>query len=232
MTETFIPKIAPQIWEHFPDFFIASIVMRQGENNSPVTSLTDEYPDKPDKSLIEEHLQSWAEAYRILGEKHKKTPSSAYALIKRYEKTGEMPVINPVVDLYNRISVEFGIPAGGEDIDRYTGIPFLKISDGTEPFETSKSGEMVTEHPRLGEVVWCDDLGVTCRRWNWRQGPRTRIDEHTSNFWFVLEALPPFDKDIVKNATLALIEDAKKLCPQAVFTAKLISKNGEQEISL
>lgn len=232
MTEKFIPKIAPQVWEMFPDFFIASIVMREGNNETPYEPALEEYQGKPEQSVIEEHLQAWAEAYRTLGEKHKKTPSSAYALIKRFEKTGEMPVINPVVDLYNRISVEFGIPAGGEDIDRYAGLPCLKVSDGSEPFETSKSGELVTEHPRDGEIIWRDDVGVTCRRWNWRQGPRTRIDEETKNFWFVLEALPPFDEGLVTNAALAFIKEATKLCPQATFSAKLISKSGEQEIPL
>jgi len=35
---------------------------------------------------------------------------------------------------------------------------------------------------------------VTCRRWNWRQGRRTRLTEASRNAYFILEALsPPFD---------------------------------------
>jgi hypothetical protein len=33
-------------------------------------------------------------------------------------------------------------------------------------------GVAVTEHPDPGEVVWCDDTGVTCWRWNWRQAKK------------------------------------------------------------
>lgn len=227
-SESFTPVIDPKVWEMFPDFFISSIVV-QGASNASSAAISDvEFSDKPEKELIDAHLQSWADAYREFGEKHKKTPSSAYALIKRYEKTGELPVINPIVDLYNRISIEYGIPAGGEDIDLYKGVPLLKVSDGTEPFETTKSGEIIIEKPREGEVIWRDDIGVTCRRWNWRQGPRTRIGDTTRNFWFVLEALPPLDADVVKSATLALITGIREISPEAECTAKLIRKDGEE----
>jgi len=38
--------------------------------------------------------------------------------------------------------------------------------------DTMADGIAVTEHPDPGEVAWCDDAGVTCRRWNWRQTRR------------------------------------------------------------
>lgn len=228
MTSTdFTPIIDPKIFEMFPDFFISSIVVRGASNTGETIA---DFTNKPEKELIDAHLQSWADAYRKFGEKHKKTPSSAYALIKRYEKTGELPVINPIVDLYNRISIDFGIPAGGEDIDKYQGMPRLIVSDGTDPFKTTKSGEAITENPREGEIIWRDDIGVTCRRWNWRQDPRTRINEASTNFWFVLEALPPFDADVVKAATLALVEGIRKTNPNAQCSAKLIKKDGEQQL--
>lgn len=229
-SENFTPIIDPKVWEMFPDFFISSIVVRGAQNRASSAELMSEFSNKPEKELIDAHLQSWADAYREFGEKHKKTPSSAYALIKRYEKTGELPVINPIVDLYNRISIQYGIPAGGEDIDLYQGVPTLKVSDGTEPFETTKSGEIITENPREGEIIWRDDVGVTCRRWNWRQGPRTRIDETTNNFWFVLEALPPFEFDVVRSATMELVEGIRATSPDAECSAKLIWKDGKEEI--
>ena len=228
-SENFTPIIDPKVWEMFPNFFISSIVVRGAQNRASSAELMSEFSNKPEKELIDAHLQSWADAYREFGEKHKKTPSSAYALIKRYEKTGELPVINPIVDLYNRISIEYGIPAGGEDIDLYQGVPTLKVSDGTEPFETTKSGEIITENPREGEIIWRDDVGVTCRRWNWRQGPRTRIDETTNNFWFVLEALPPFEFDVVRSATMELVEGIRVTSPDAECSAKLIWKDGKEE---
>ncbi|OWK19190.1 hypothetical protein AJ88_43710 [Mesorhizobium amorphae CCBAU 01583] len=65
------------------------------------------------------------------------------------------------MDAYNAVSVLYGVPIGGEDLDHYQGLPRLLIATGAEPFDTVQQGEPVTEHPESGEVVWCDDAGVT-----------------------------------------------------------------------
>ncbi|MCV5928126.1 hypothetical protein OFO11_40140, partial [Escherichia coli] len=70
------------------------------------------------------------------------------------------------------------------------GTPTLTIADGSESFDTMKNGEVSIENPDVGEVIWRDEVGVTCRRWNWRQGVRTRIESDTRNMWFILESLP------------------------------------------
>jgi DNA/RNA-binding domain of Phe-tRNA-synthetase-like protein len=100
--------------------------------------------------------------------------------------------VNRVTDIYNAISVKHQIPLGGEDLDRYQGAPRCVRATGQETFQTVTSGETVTEHPDPGEVVWCDDVGVTCRRWNWRQDPRTALSESTTRALFILDALEPF----------------------------------------
>ncbi|GAA1625172.1 hypothetical protein [Leucobacter chromiireducens] len=73
----------------------------------------------------------------------------------------------------NSISALHQIPFGGEDFRRYQDPARLIRSLGTEPFDITLNGELATAHPESGEVVWRDDAGVTCRRWNWRQGHRT-----------------------------------------------------------
>jgi DNA/RNA-binding domain of Phe-tRNA-synthetase-like protein len=45
--------------------------------------------------------------------------------------------------------------------------------------------------PKPGEVIWADDVGWTCRRWNWRQGSRTRLAESTRNTYFIIEGMAP-----------------------------------------
>ncbi|MDG1709024.1 MAG: phenylalanine--tRNA ligase beta subunit-related protein [Emcibacteraceae bacterium] len=222
--DQFQPTIENSVWNKFPDYIAVSIVMRNGTNNTSSDIIKQEMTTNDiDKDLISQHLLSWADAFRAFGAKHKKTPSSAAALIKRYEKTGEIPAINPFVDIYNQISVDFGIPIGGEDISKYVGLPTLKISDGTEPFEVKKSGETITEFPKPGEVIWCDDQGVTCRRWNWRQGPRTAIDTSTKDCWFILEALPPYTEQFLVNAVNELVSLLKSVSPNATFSAEIIT---------
>lgn len=69
--------------------------------------------------------------------------------------------MNRLTDCYNAISVLHQIPLGGEDLTCYAGSPRLVRAVGTEPFDTAAAGVQVIEHPDPGEVVWCDDAGVT-----------------------------------------------------------------------
>jgi DNA/RNA-binding domain of Phe-tRNA-synthetase-like protein len=76
-------------------------------------------------------------------------------------------------------------------LTRYTGGPRLIRATATSRSTRWLTASRVTEHPDPGEVVWCDDAGVTCRRWNWRQARRTQLLEDTSTALFILDALEP-----------------------------------------
>ena len=89
------------------------------------------------------------------------------------------------------MSVLHEVPVGGEDLERYVGAARLIRATGQEPFETTADGEPVIEHPEPGEVVWTDDAGVTCRRWNWRQCLRTWLTPATTGALFIVDALGP-----------------------------------------
>ncbi|RAZ84798.1 hypothetical protein DPM33_30590 [Mesorhizobium hawassense] len=159
------------------------------------------------------HMASWAEAYSRFGAKPSRTPCSAQALRKRVEKDGRIPSINPVVDLYNAVSLRFAIPVGGENFDAYVGKPRLSVADGTEAFDTVMNGEAIVEHPAQGEVIWRDDLGVTCRRWNWRQGTRTRLDRVGGRMWFILESLETMPQEELDEAGHMLAGGLRQLAP-------------------
>ncbi|WP_036240975.1 B3/4 domain-containing protein [Mesorhizobium sp. STM 4661] len=161
----------------------------------------------------EAHLASWSDAYVVFGAKPNRTPCSAQALRKRVLKDGTLSTINPIVDLYNAISLKYAVPVGGENFDAYVGRPHLTIADGSETFDTMMNGEAVNDPPLPGEVIWRDDIGVTCRRWNWRQGTRTRLKTLTGRMWFVLEALETMPDDALAEATDAMVGGLNALMP-------------------
>lgn len=168
------------------------------------------------------HLQAWADVFRQFGAKPQRTPCSAEALRKRVLRDGELPSIDPVVDLYNAISLEYAIPVGGENAEAYVGSPRLVVADGSEPFDTMKEGLPAHEFPDAGEVVWRDDQGVTCRRWNWRQGVRTRLDAQAQHMWFILESLPAMPLEALTEAGDKLIEGLQQMMPGAEIESMLI----------
>ncbi|KOT51265.1 MULTISPECIES: B3/B4 domain-containing protein [Streptomyces] len=161
------------------------------------------------------HIAAWRAAYTAFGTKPSRTRNSAEALAKRALADGGLPRINRLVDLYNAISVAHLIPVGGEDLDHIRGGMRLVRATGTEPFVTASGGERVTEHPEPGEVVWCDDEGVTCRRWNWRQGVRTRLTDTSVNALFLLERMAPMTAGELTAAGAELAGTLEKTCPDA-----------------
>ncbi|MFE4548434.1 MULTISPECIES: B3/4 domain-containing protein [unclassified Streptomyces] len=164
------------------------------------------------------HMAAWREVYTAFGSKPSRTRNSAEALARRALSDAGLPRINLLVDLYNAISVARLIPVGGEDIDRVSGGMRLVRAVGDEEFETVAGGAGTVEHPDAGEVVWRDEVGVTCRRWNWRQGPRTRLTEESTSAIFLLEGLAPLPVPAIGAAAAELAELLEKFSPGARVT--------------
>jgi DNA/RNA-binding domain of Phe-tRNA-synthetase-like protein len=167
------------------------------------------------------HVAAWREAYRAFGAKPKRTRNSLEALLRR-APTG-LPRVNRLTDLYNAVSVLHQIPVGGEDLTRYAGSPRLIRAAGGEPFDTAADGVAVTEYPDPGEVVWCDHAGVTCRRWNWRQGRRTQLREDTATALFILDALDPVTDKALHAAADDLLTRVARLGPDVRAARRLIA---------
>ena len=58
-------------------------------------------------------------------------------------------------------------------------------------------GEPEARPPKPGEVIYRDDLGTLCRRWNWKEAERTKLTAATRHAFLVIEGLPPVGRDLV-----------------------------------
>ena len=174
---------------------------------------------RPPQELAQ--VSQWREAYRAFGAKPQRTRPSVEALLRRLD-TG-IPRVDRITDAYNAVSVGWLVPVGGEDRAAYAGPLSLVRATGAEDFDTTASGDPVLEHPDPGEVVWRDDKGVTCRRWNWRQCTRTRITGTTTSAVFVLDGLPAMGPGGLGAAADELCEALAILSPQARFARRLIA---------
>ncbi len=221
----FEPEIDPAIWRLRPDFAAFSITV-QGGRNGPADAASAAMLADAAAAAMEQtapwaaaHIEAWREAYRAFGAKPQRTPSSAEALRRRADS---LPAVNRLVDAYNALSLRFAVPIGGEDLDAYIGRPRLVVASGGEPFATMRNGAPASEPVEAGEVVWRDEAGVTCRRWNWRQSVRTRLEPHSTAMWFVLERLEPMPLDALEEAGAALIAAVRELAPAAEVSARLL----------
>ena len=185
----------------------AEAASREALRNRPV----DELP----------HVAAWRDAYRAFGAKPQRTRNSLEALLRR--AASGLPRVNRLTDIYNAVSVLHLVPLGGEDLDRYSGPPRLIRATGAEPFDTVADGSEVVEHPEAGEVVWCDDGGVTCRRWNWRQAQRTQLRDDTGSALFILDALGPMDDAALHAAADQLATELARLGPEVRVARRVIA---------
>ncbi|HET8598793.1 MAG TPA: phenylalanine--tRNA ligase beta subunit-related protein [Segeticoccus sp.] len=181
-----------------------------------------------DRSVPElPHVAAWREAYRAFGAKPQRTRNSLESLLRR--AASGLPRVNRLTDLYNAVSVRHQLPLGGEDLTRYAGPPRLVRATGTEPFDTVADGGTVIEHPDPGEVVWCDDAGVTCRRWNWRQARRTQLRDDTTTALFILDALGPLTDEALRSAAEDLATHLTRLGPDVHTAQRLITADAATE---
>ncbi|SEG94632.1 B3/B4 domain-containing protein (DNA/RNA-binding domain of Phe-tRNA-synthetase) [Nonomuraea solani] len=196
-----------------PDFAVL-IMTAHGLRNGPTDDRSRVWLAEASAQEIQgDKIDAWKEAYKAFGAKPQRTRPSVDALTRRMP----LPEINQVVDAYNSISVKHALPIGGEDLDRYVGPARLVRAAGDEPSEEALG------QPEPGEVIWRDDVGVTCRRWNWRQVVRTRLTEETTNAIFLLERLEPMSLEELKQAGEELADLLSELSPEVRIASRLVS---------
>lgn len=222
-------RVAPEIFTLRPDYR-ALLMVVEGIPKGPSDTTSETMLQEAEhhvktllsKSPITEfpHIAAWRETYKSFGAKPQKTRNSLEALSRRAE-TG-LPRVNRLTDIYNAISVKHQIPLGGEDLDKYDGAPFLIRATGKETFQTFSGGEPLVENAVAGEPIWCDETGITCRRWNWRQGPRTALTDETTRVLFIMDALEPLSNEELFKAADELASALKCLSPDVTTSQRII----------
>ena len=116
------------LFEKFPDAQIKYFVV-SGINNH-VDEKDDPYFEKllakakeESKKYIQDEtfrdnpvVASWRKVYQQF-KKKKGARSSIEAMLKQVSQDRDCKPIIPLVDLYNSISIRYGVPCGGEDLD-------------------------------------------------------------------------------------------------------------------
>ncbi len=133
-------------------------------------------------------VEPWRRAYAAFGLKPAKFRSSLETLL-RSALSGRLRSINPLVDLYNAISLRHRLPCGGEDLAALEGDLRLTRAQGGEEFVPL--GGNLSEPPEPGVVIYRDDRGVICNAWNWREADRTKLTTSTTGAFLCLESLHP-----------------------------------------
>ena len=211
--------IDPSFWELFPDAQV-NILFANGIDNHDTDNNYDERKKllanathEADKFLTNETFRlnpvvdQWRQAFQQF-KKKKGARSSIEALLKRANQGRKFEPIEPLVDVYNSISLSYGVPVGIEDRNKIAGDLHLGVAKGGEAFRPVGAEE---DEPALeGEVIYYDDEGAVCRCLNWREAQRTMLTEDSQNVVAVMEAINP---EQIERANEAM-EELSKLINQ------------------
>jgi len=235
-------RVTSDIFEKFPDV-VLGVVIAHGIDNSGANAeaaagvlqqLRAEEEGIRSRLAgvpLSEHprIAPWREAYRAFGAKPKDYPSSIENLVRRVLKGNAVPHINTLVDAYNTISLRWVVPVGGEDLDAVQGDVLLTFAGPAEA-PALLLGEPEPRAPHPGEVIYKDDLGAICRRWNWKEADRTKLTTTTRHAFLVIEGLPPVTRNDVETATQDLAALVRAACGGQVTTAVLDRAQPEVEL--
>ncbi len=147
-------------------------------------------------------IRTWRDAFYKFRTK-KGARCSIEAMLKRVSRGDHIGNINPLVDIYNVISLKYGLPVGGEDMDKFDGDIRLTIADGSEDFVTLGSDR--SEPPYPGEVIYKDSAGAICRCFNWRESVRTMLTDDTANAFMCIETVDGASDEALNAALDELI---------------------------
>lgn len=219
--------IEDDFWELFPNTKIGIITCNGIDNTIKDENQYKDMISQGEKEALNhlpneefssnEVIKVWRDAFKKFKTK-KGARSSIEALLKRVSTGKGLGTINPLVDIYNSISLKYAMPCGGEDMDKFIGDIRLTKATGDESFITLGSDK--SEPPYEGEIVYKDDEGAICRCWNWRESVRTMLTEDTKNAFLCIELVDENREKEFENALKEL--------------SQLVEKNlgGKSEISI
>lgn len=211
--------VDPSFWEIFPDAQVNILYVNGIDNHDTDTNLAErrkllaDATKAADQFLTNETFRlnpvvdQWRKAYQQF-KKKKGARASVEALLKRVNQGKKLEPIDPMVDIYNSVSLTYGVSVGMEDRNKIVGAMHLGKVDGGQAFRPVGADE---DEPTLpGEVCYYDEEGAVCRCLNWRDAQRTMLTEDSQNVVAVIEAINP---EQIQRANDAM-EELSKLIKQ------------------
>lgn len=200
-------RIEQPVFDAFPNARF-SVVVARGANitrpNPDVERLLDiaveqvraEFANVDPKS--HPNISVWREAFAARGWTPSKYLSSIEALVRRLAKGGNLPRVNPAVDLANSVSLSLLVPIGAHDVDTAPAGITVRLADPDDCF--LPMGDAPGEHPDDGEIVYVHAHDVRTRRWVWRQSRTALISTAATNILFPIDGFAPLTDDVVREA--------------------------------
>ena len=145
-----------------------------------------------------------------IGRSNRRFPASAESLVALFQRKGVVPAINPLVDIYNAVSLETRLSLGAHDLARVTGDIELRLTHGDEEF--LPLGSTVAETVPAGEYCYIDSGRRVLCRLEHRQCEQTKVGRDTSACFYILQGNAATDRAMLETALTRLIDLTVRHC--------------------
>lgn len=216
------------IWKLHPGLNALTIVVtgvrelpEDGERSREwLTRAAERLAGGPESAMPE--IAAWRDAFGKMGLKPTQYRCASEALLRRYRKENSLPVLHPLVDLLNAVSMAYAIPIAVFDCDRIEVGISVRPATGDEIYE-SFQGEK--ENPLPNEIIFADEAGgAHSRRWTHRQSARSAVNRETARALIVAEALHTRSSDDIASLERELVPELQSA---GLSTAHVMKIDGE-----
>lgn len=199
-------KVQDSFFEKVPNAVLGVVVVKNFDNtknydfiNKLFTKNLESSKEKFKDVKIKEEpwILPYRDAFTKLGINPNKFMCSIEALMTRISKGKDIPSINPIVDLGNALSLKYELPLGVHDIDNFIN-GNIEIREATKDDIFITFGSTEIEHPEEGEIIYASNTEVKTRRWTWRQGENSKVDETIKNAFIPLDGFTENKESILK----------------------------------
>lgn len=206
-------KIDVEVFGKFPDLVVALPIVFGFDNNikqaESLAFLRKQELDLREKLNLETfwkdgRVTTYMEVFNKFGVDPNKFLPAHVALAKRVLEGGNLPDINPIVNLYNAMSLKYLTPFGGEDLDTLYGDFRLIVAEGGEKWFPIGGGK--AKLAQKGELVWTDELDLSTRALNWRQCDRTKMTNQSKSGYFVMDGFQDINRENIEIAAGEFVE--------------------------
>lgn len=155
-------------------------------------------------------LRGFRDLHDAVKRSNKRFVASAEALIALFQRKSVIPSINPVVDIYNLVSLETRLSLGGHDLAQLQGGVTLRLTRGGERFVPL--GSAAAEPIQPGEYCYFDDTGEVLCRLEHRQCERTKVSEQTRGCFLIVQGNSATPGSMIEAALHRVVTRTLQFC--------------------
>lgn len=156
-------------------------------------------------------LQEFRALHERVGGSASRSVAAPEALLRAViERRAPSPSINPIVDVYNLVSLETRLAIGAHDLVAIDGVVHLRFATGAERFHPLGGAGQVRVHP--GEYVYVDDEEDVLCRLEVRQSEKTKITAETTEVLIIVQGNRAVSQDCVDAATARVVHLIEDVC--------------------